>query len=383
MKLFYLSESVERSEEIMHETVEKFLSEEKKPEKYNFEYEFPVKNYDDNLPVFDRYFIYQAYKAPPCLRKEILEEKKIDSEEYKTQGDPDGWNGKCRLTLEVYQKLWNWSKESRGGYGEIKGFGWFGGDTMNSVQTTLNICMREIVSAECSGYDAEIKEYNSRFSIQLCFCLFHEHKDAFTKKLGKVKGLEQYINTYHTLGNFVLVPAGFNRARALRTQDFWDKSLGLLKNEGFDTLRSSRFEEKQFHRYINYFFLWDCVAIKDGKYDVRFLFPLEDGKEEKKKRRTQKEKLEESKKQIEDFLKAACECIERRGIFMAAMLKIATKAPETYKEIQEKVFLTDETYSGYGEVIGKIEEVTKDASASKLVEEILKECGIERLFEKE
>lgn len=365
----------------MHETVEKFLSEEKNPEKYNFEYEFPVKNYNEKLPTFDRYFIYQAYKAPPCLRKEILEEKKIDLEEYKTQGDPDGWNGKCRLTLEVYQKLWNWSKESRGGYGEIKGFGWFGGDTMNSVQTILNDCMEKIVSVDCPEYEGERKEHGFGYSVRLCLHLFREHKDAFTEKLGKVKGLEQYINTYHTLGNFVLVPAGFNRARALRTQDFWGKSLGLLQDEGFDTLRSSRFEEKQFHRYINYFFLWDCVAIKKGRYDIRFLFPPEDSKEEKRK--TQKEKLEESKKQIEDFLKTACECIERRGIFMVAMLKIATKAPENYKEIQEKVFMTDETYSGYGEVIGKIEEVTKDASDSKLVEEILKECGTERLFEKE
>ena len=37
----------------------------------------------------------------------------------------------------------------------------------------------------------------------------------------------------HTVGNFVLVPYGFNRWRYSQTFDYWDKSLSILKEKGY------------------------------------------------------------------------------------------------------------------------------------------------------
>lgn len=132
----------------------------------------------------------------------------------------------------------------------------------------------------------------------------------------------------HTLGNFVLVPYGFNAARYLPTNDYWDAALKILEEKGFETKKGLLFKKENYKRYINYFFLWDYVE-KDG-YKAKPLFGKEIGKRARKPN---------GEKEITEYLQNVNRYIRRRGIFMVAMLRIATNTdyPDDYKKIMEQL----------------------------------------------
>lgn len=216
--------------------------------------------------------------------------------------DCDSSNDTCDVTTALYKILWNYSKNSKESlWGNTdseeskKLWKWtkdnkeenldtytsFGGDTMNSFLTTYNFC-----------------------------------KDSIDKDSELKSGLEKLAVFTHTIGNFVLVPYGFNKARYGSTRDYWDASLDILQKEGFIAKSGKHFENDNLVKYINIFFLWDYIG-ENGE-----LLPLFN-KGKRKFIDEQKYGMLTSLDDAKDFLHTVNKAIYRRGIFMAGQLCIA------------------------------------------------------------
>lgn len=370
---------MDKEENVFLKKVRDKFGELKKPEEYDFKQE--MKEY------------YQKYNEK-YKHKKILEEidKKIDGEKnsvsrwfaYKTlekeinkkkykEFDCDNSNDTCELTKAIYYCLWGWKKGSKNNFGKLLTLSEdnindeFGGDTMNSLGTTLVKYMKEKSVKDCKKqWDKEMKRIEEN-------PLFYD-----------------FAKYTSCIGNFVLVPAGFNKHRGLHLciKDFWDLSLDYLayteKNQwlpiGKDPIEQEHAgDNRAFVKYINMFFLWDYV---NEKYEVR---PLVD---------CHKERLgckplspdpgtifPEDEDGYQKYFENVNEYIRRRGIFMAAMLKIAVKfkdveiresnanekwsawvgweVSDVYKYIVKNVFLTNELYADYKAVIKKIISVVE------------------------
>lgn len=253
--------------------------------------------------------------------------------------DGSGKHG-CDLTREIYRKLWDWQdgESKKLPYGKIGKEGWMAGpETMNS----FFIAFKYASDVPGKG-KIDTKLYQQVVILQ-------EKLNKFLLEKKDEKIWKEYAKNYHTLGNFVLVPAGFNTFRANQCNDFWDLSLFYLKQE-VNNLWLQR--DGIFTKYINYFFLWDYVCRNGSEYQVKSLV---DGS-------LVEENMSRNLQPMETtlFLENVLRVIRRRGIFMTAMLRIEKAiGKEKYAELREKVFLTSETYSGYGGVIKEIKDEIK------------------------
>jgi hypothetical protein len=91
------------------------------------------------------------------------------------------------LAEEIYQKLWG-----------TKGYG----ETMNSYWNTFKL-----------HYMLNTRKYISRNQPPS-----QSDKEKFEKNH---PFLMKFREAYHTLGNFIIVPVGFNSGRSLHTGDYW------------------------------------------------------------------------------------------------------------------------------------------------------------------
>lgn len=237
--------------------------------------------------------------------------------------DCDNWNDTCELTKQIYKSLWGWEKNG-GGFGTAKGFDpiALGGDSMNSVATTLNAYVKYAESEGCK------KEIDKIFS--------------------------NYMWATGCIGNFVLVPAHYNGYRGLDNciNDYWDLSLYELKRlAGPGKWLSAGL----FARYVNYFFLWDYVACdeKKSKYYVKSLLLNEfRNSNEYNSSYMVSDRAMPRKEEIPIFLKNATWAIERRGIFMTAMLQLqADIGPDMYDKLRKEIFTSASCYSSFCEVL--------------------------------
>lgn len=233
---------------------------------------------------------------------------------YKSQKryrfDCDSSNGTNALMNEIYDLLWRKIEEWRAPLGAPQKFG---GDTMNSFATTFNALMQK------RSFKESIEAYRASTSMDEKF----------------LETLERYATYTGCLGNFTLVPKGYNRHRGCSStlRDYWDLSLNDLrrnKNEA-DWLENS---DISFGRYINTFFLWDYV---DEAYHVRPLFSghelLLNPKAWVLPRRYEQRQVDE----FAEFMSNVNIRIKRRGKFMVAMLKIASESPEDWRKIVTKL----------------------------------------------
>ena len=173
-----------------YNNVEKLLRECKNPETYNFEFECDYEDYKAMNPL-ERFFVYKSAfvgkEISEAIRKgkddEIYHKAALFSLDnywrYPNLTDCDGWDGKCELAVDLYKTLWNWkpytTKKYDSQFGSVEGLGSFGGDTFNSVQTTLN------------GYLGDIPDDNEDYqkhmqgfpSIRLCLQLYRIYGKEF------------------------------------------------------------------------------------------------------------------------------------------------------------------------------------------------------------
>lgn len=216
--------------------------------------------------------------------------------------DCDSWNDTCELTSQIYQTLWPASCVQSSGVR-------FGGDTMNSFAHLFNRL------ADRGSFRESYVRYKSNLEG------FQTEADKILSKLARNTGC---------LGNFTLVPHGFNCYRGHNgsgLDDFFDLSLMELKDNEAKWFGPGG--GGAFTQYVNLFFLWDYTETKGEEYMVK---PFFDG-------HTKERLYPADDDEWCDCIKAINTNIRQRGKFMAEMLRIATFQPERYKKIQ--AYLSD------------------------------------------
>lgn len=319
---------------------------------------------------------------------------------------------------EIYRTLWNWKdlcrfKDVEFKYATIRQFACscydrdmkMGPDTMNSFWITFSAYL-------IANYNDTYKWNNFKNTV-----FFKEGENG--KQRDRADGIkelieadENYIHSEkikefaewtHTVGNIVLVPAGFNGYRGTQPciKDYLDLSLDNLLHvwDGpFFLGEDCEIRRQNYIKYINTFFLWDYV---DEDYE-----PVPLCESHKKQIETQRKtgRLEAKgvlpeKEEIDDLCSNINSRIRRRGLFVIALLRIAMgidldgkdvelgytyngkfrdewedwKVSGVYKKIMEEVFLTEQIYvGGYDEVINVIKEVTAGNPDGEFINDMLR-----------
>ena len=303
---------------------------------------------------------------------------------------------------EIYRTLWNWqdlcrTEDVEFKFYTIKQFGQscyksqmqMGPDTMNSFWITFSAYL-------IANYSDTYRWNNFKNTVFFQDGDNGRQRDRADRIKAFIEADENYIRSEkikefakwtNTVGNLVLVPAGYNGSRGTQPciKDYFDLSLENLVC-GWDENRylgeNSKVRKQNFIRYVNTFFLWDYV---DKNYK-----PIPLCTSHKKQMETQHKtgRLEAKgvlpeKEEIDDLCSNINDRIQRRGLFVIAMLKITMgidsegkdvdleytydgkyrdewadwKVSGIYKKLMEEVFMTDTVYSGgYKDVVKVIKD---------------------------
>ena len=341
----------------------------------NYYQVYKSKDYYDNLKKNFKHKINDSIREAESENKIDSIElwyvyKEIDKNE-KNPFDCDSWNRTNDLMDEIYDRLWRNVREWNVDWGTSKNDEKFGGDTMNSFATTFNAL---------SGKDSYLKS-------------FEDYREDKEKENSKYKILKNYAKYTGCLGNFTLVPKGYNgyRGTSNKLKDYWDLSLNNLRydKDGQEWLEGVNLS---FREYINMFFLWDYMESQDGKYRVKALFegheallnPVNNVLPRKYNQRiTDKETEDEGNvyRDFKEFTETANRCILRRGVFMVAMLEIEAKGDSNQKNDYQKIvnyLATDKCLGTMEEVLNKLinrarpEEIVSD-KAKDVLDKCIKE----------
>ena len=246
-----------------YDRIETFVKNEEKPYEYCLDFEYGNSAYEALNPI-ERYLAYKSTGVKVDKDKQNLSNaEKFCLHSLNTYGDIpdcDGSDGKNVLTLDVYKKLWNWEKEyySSGVISTPNFQGEFGGDTMNSMQTTFNALMGYALS---KSENSNLRQYQkNNYSFMDCLQIYCNYPKELLFELQKEPDFIRFADLYHTIGNMVLVPRRFNSGRYGKTFDFWDSSLVWLKNDGFSYGNQLLFDKRNFTKYINYFYSQIAIA---------------------------------------------------------------------------------------------------------------------------
>lgn len=308
------------------------------PYDYQFDFKYLLGNYYITYKNRDRYNkMWEKLAKSKTLKGENISAtdpillwyiyREIDKKEN-IPFDCDSWNGSNDLMDEIYDRLWR-NKMNKWGCSSSRDK--FGGDTMNSFATTFNAF---------SGKESYKKSFDD----------YKEKKEFYDV-------LREYAKLTGCLGNFVLVPKGFNGYRGLAgtIRDYWDLSLHELRcdRSGQGWLDQV---DMPFNKYINLFFLWDYVSgKKNGGYRTRPLFKSHEAILTREKMvLPRKADVEGASDDFSEFTKNANRCILRRGAFMSAMLRISVECPHSYKRIVEYL-ATDASLGSMEDVIEQLQ----------------------------
>lgn len=318
---------------------------------------------------------------------------------------------------EIYRTLWNFQDLCRVNDVEfkfytIRQFGYscyaddmqMGPDTMNSFWITFSAYL-------ISNYGDTYRWNNFKNTVFFKEGENGKQRDRADEIKELIEADENYIRSEkikefaertHTVGNLILVPAGYNGYRGTHPciKDYFDLSLDNLLHvrDGKRYLgEGSGIRRQNFIRYINTFFLWDYV---DGNYEVLSLCESHE-KQMETQRNTgtlEAKGVLPEKEEIDDLCSNIDDRIQRRGLFVTAMLQIAMSigidgeeaelkyiydgkyrdkwenwnVSGVYKKIMEEVFLTEHIYTGgYDEVIEMIEERTVGNKDERFLQLIL------------
>ena len=193
--------------------------------------------------------------------------------------------------------------------------------------------------------------------------------------------MRKYAELTGCLGNFVLVPKGFNGYRGLAgtIKDYWDLSLHELRcdRSGQGWLDQV---DMPFNKYINLFFLWDYVSgKKNGGYRVRPLFKSHEAILMREKMvLPRKADGEGASDDFSEFTKNANRCILRRGAFMSTMLRISVEDSDSYDKIVDYL-ATDASLGSMEDVIEQLRalRLNKDKNKNKKAKDFLSELSEE------
>lgn len=303
---------------------------------------------------------------------------------------------------EIYRTLWNWqdlcrTEDVEFKFYTIKQFGkscyeskmQMGPDTMNSFWITFSAYL-------IANYSNTYRWNNFKNTVFFKDGDNGRQRDRADRIKALIEADEDYIHSEmikefakwtNTVGNLVLVPAGYNGSRGIQPciKDYFDLSLENLVcgwDENCYLGEDSRTRKQNFIKYINTFFLWDYVDIN---YEP---IPLCESHKKQMEMQRATRKLEAKgvlpeKEEIDVLCGNINVRIQSRGLFVNAMLRIALgidldgkdvdlgyaydgkyrdewanwKVSGVYKKIMEEVFLTQQIYTdGYDEVVNVIKE---------------------------
>lgn len=324
-----------------YDRIETFVKNEKKPYEYCLDFEYGNSAYETLNPI-ERYLAYKSTGVKVDKDKQNLSNaEKFCLHSLNTYGDIpdcDGSDGRNALTLDVYKKLWNWEKGyySSGVISTPNFHGEFGGDTMNSMQTTFNVLMGYALS---KSENSNLSQYQkNNYSFMDCLQIYCNYPKELLFELQKEPYFIRFADLYHTIGNMVLVPRRFNSGRYGKTFDFWDSSLVWLKNDGFAYGNQLLFDKRNFTKYINYFYLWDYVESVNGEYRVKPLFNSHSNIENGNVYNSLPWTNISNEQDLKQFLKNACENISKRGSFMSILMRLRSADNPKLKEISDEYF---------------------------------------------
>lgn len=167
------------------------------PERYDFTEEKTSDNYKD-LHGLERFFAYMIKCRGKNCRYEKVKEQYTELNNqhvFKNLVDPDS---KCRLVRTIYAILW----DER--YLDFRGF-FISGETMNSANTTFNRYV------QLSPYNERKQGKGVLGTINLYYS-----NDEFKIYLNSNNNLVEFINIYHTIGNFIPFPTYCNSPRGYK-----------------------------------------------------------------------------------------------------------------------------------------------------------------------
>jgi hypothetical protein len=183
--------------------------------------------------------------------------------------DADSSNGTCEATMRLYRQLWNWDTENKLSKAPS--------DTMNSFWITYKAAMQICCSGMSLGWTVrEVDEFHSDgrgrpTKEDTCYLAENYYRlmdeDERFRELNELPYIRRFARLTHCIGNLTLVPRGFNRARSLRTKDYWDLSLGLLKDKwGVWKTGGVIPGAKDFEEYIHFYFMEMYIDAGKGDY---------------------------------------------------------------------------------------------------------------------
>lgn len=233
--------------------------------------------------------------------------------------DPDS---ESKIIQDIYKKLW--SDKSL----ELckKDNGDICGETMNSV-TTIMSCF-----------------YKVKKSYEKCAEYVSNKQDDYNDK-----ELENYIKSYHTIGNFIPCPVGCNGPRGMGSlEDYWDLTLACIwnyyhKNQDQDKIKDYQISDiagtnvklqERYKKWLDSFGSWD-EFIKQN-YMQSFVDEKSGKPRELWAGHFSSNPLPPDDKQCREFFLTAAVAIRKRGTTMIGELRAMEKNNDRQKPTDEQ-----------------------------------------------
>lgn len=186
------------------------------------------------LNGIEKFFVYM------CVKKDVLNEECFNKFPKKLFDAGEHFKKECKkytriqLPQKIYENLWVEEnlKPCKNKRNKI-----ITGDTMNSVNTTLNKLYEEYIEEKFEKQKKERQKMKTKKGASQCVSIryiinrYAENKEGVKGELKNFKGLENFIKSYHTLGNFIPVPVDCNAPRGQEPlKDYWDLTLACIYN---------------------------------------------------------------------------------------------------------------------------------------------------------
>lgn len=324
------------------------------PWEYDFKYQYDNGN-------ASKYWNLDEEKD--ALRR-FLKYKHDAANEFDCDGSGERYS--CDLTREIYRALWSWQDKDE--KGNKKRFGSlascaliaFGPDTMNSFMTTFIHFLKLVQSEKLNAISTKTiyEQFVNNSGVLEEYCKTQDLAELW----------ESFAVYTHSIGNFILVPAGFNGKRGMSSaiHDFWDLSLVYLKHMVQEKSYFSMADA--FTKYINMFFLWDYVSYSEDRKDYRIKSLLSNDFvmnistcSNNHLGISDVDSSMPTLHEIGEFLLNVRWAIRRRGIFMTAMLQLQQEiGEEKYSRLRNDIFAVDTCYKGFDCVIARVVEWLND-----------------------
>lgn len=199
------------------------------PEEYDFTNDRASEEYQGISDTIEKHFVYMAinhhYKREDCsIMKKGADYSQTCRVRYGNILDPDS---NSELLRQIYCILW-----SKGVLAHCKKKGGkIQGETMNSSNTTIGIYYENHEESLDEKKERNNLSPEQRVSIRYILSRYADRKEAGNKLFNDCPEIKDFLSRYHTLGNFIPVPAGCNCPRGFnnpKIEDYWDLTLRII-----------------------------------------------------------------------------------------------------------------------------------------------------------